>query len=189
MATVAATFAASVVPITREGHRLLRERLAALTTAGRAEASARIREARADGGNPAENPELIHALQAQEQLERRIAELESQLARAEVIEGSTANGEVAVGTRVRIRGPGAARRPLEYQIVSSIEADPGRGRLSIESPVGAALLGRRAGDTVEVEAPGGVVRFELTAVENASAAHGREESANESRLAVGSMAA
>jgi transcription elongation factor GreA len=189
MATAAATIPQNLIPVTREGHRLLRERLAALTTAGRAEASARVRDARADSGNPAENPELIHAFDAQEQLERRIAELESQLDRAQVIEGTSANGEVAVGTRVRVRRLGAGRRPLEYQIVSSVEADPGRGRLSIESPVGAALLGRRAGDTVEVAAPGGVVRFELMAVEDASAAHRNDECDSGAALAVNSMAA
>jgi transcription elongation factor GreA len=135
-----------------------------LTTSGRAEASARVRDARADDGNLAENPELIHALQAQEQLERRIAELESQMARARVIDGAGADGHVALGTRVRLRRLGSRTRPREYEIVSSVEADPTRGRLSIESPVGEALLGRRPGDTVEVAAPGGVVRFELMAV-------------------------
>jgi transcription elongation factor GreA len=165
MDTDAATFSGTVVPITPNGHRLLLERLAALTTAGRAEATARVRDARADDGDPAENPELMHALQAQEQLERRIAELESQLARVQVVDAASANGEVAIGARVRLRRLGERGRPREYRIVSSIEADPGRGRLSIESPVGAALLGRRAGDTVEVEVPRGTLRFELVAVE------------------------
>jgi transcription elongation factor GreA len=168
METAAATFSRTVVPITREGHRLLRERLAALTTEGRAEASARVRDARADDRDPAENPELMHALQAQEQLERRIAELESQLARAQVLEGTGAQGEVAIGRRVRLRRLDDRGPPLEFRIVSSIEADPGRARLSIESPVGAALVGRRAGDTVEVMAPRGTVRFEVMAVEDES---------------------
>ena len=168
MDNAAATFSRTVVPITRQGHRLLRERLAALTTAGRADASARVRDARADEGDPAENPELMHALQAQEQLERRIAELESQLARARVLEGASANGEVAIGTRVRLRRLEDRGAPLEFRVVSSIEADPGRGRLSIESPVGAALLGRRAGDTVEVMAPRGTLRFEVMAVNDDS---------------------
>lgn len=166
MTTAASAFPGTVVPITPEGHRILRERLAALTTAGRAEASARVRAARADDADPAENAELISALQAQEQLERRIAELESQLHRAEVIDGVSADGRVALGTRLRLRRVGARQPPREYQIVSSIEADPARGRLSIESPVGAAVLGRRAGDTVEVAVPSGTVRFVVTAVED-----------------------
>jgi transcription elongation GreA/GreB family factor len=90
---------------------------------------------------------------AEEQLERRIAELESQLGRARVIEASGANGEVALGTRVRLRPPASRGRPMEYQIVSSAAADTGEGGPSIDSPVGEALLGRRAGDTVEVVAP------------------------------------
>ena len=165
MHTIPSTFSRTVIPITGDGHRLLRERLAALTSVGRAEASARVREAREDDRDPAENPELMHALQAQEQLERRIAELESQLARAQVFEGTGADGEVAIGTRLALRRIGTRGSPLEYRIVSSIEADPSRGMLSIESPVGAALIGRRTGDTVEVMAPRGTVRFEVVAVE------------------------
>lgn len=188
VATAAATFPGTVVPITREGHRLLRERIAALTAA-RAEASARVREARSAERNPAENPELMHALQDQEQLERRIAELESQLARAQVLEGTSATGEVGLGSRVRVRRLGARGGELEYQIVSSIEADPGRGRLSSEAPVGAALLGRRAGDTVEVEAPRGEIRFEVTAVEDDSGSARPRESDRGSETAVTALAA
>jgi transcription elongation factor GreA len=170
MGTNAATVPRHAVPITREGRRLLRDRLAALTTVGRAEASARVRDARGDGADPVENPELMQALQAQEQLERRIAEVESQLARAQLLEGPNGSGEVGIGTRVRIRRRGTPGRAQEYRIVSSVEADPGRGMLSIESPVGAALVGRRAGDTVQVEAPAGVAAFELVAVDNGSTA-------------------
>jgi transcription elongation factor GreA len=166
MATNATTFPRHAVPITREGRRLLRDRLAALATAGRAEANARVRDARGDGSDPAENPELMQALQAQEQLERRIAEIESQLARAQLMQGPNGRGEVGIGSRIRIRRSGTPGRTGEYRIVSSVEADPGRGMLSIESPVGAALVGRRAGDTVEVEAPGGIAVFELVAVDN-----------------------
>jgi transcription elongation factor GreA len=164
MATATATIPRNVVPVTPEGHRLLRDQLTELTTRGRAEASERVRQARADDGNLAENPELIFALQAQEQLERRISELESQLERAHVIDGAGTDGEAALGTRVRVRRSGTGGRPLEFRLVSSIEADPTRGMLSIESPVGEALLGRRAGETVEAMAPGGVVRFEVVAV-------------------------
>ena len=165
MHTIPSTFSRTVIPITGDGHRLLRERLAALTSVGRAEASARVREAREDDRDPAENPELMHALQAQEQLERRIAEVESQLDRARVLDGPSVNGEVAIGARVCLRRIGTRGSPVEYRIVSSIEADPSRGMLSIESPVGAALLGRRSGDRVEVAAPRGPVRFEVVAVE------------------------
>ena len=166
MATATATIPRNVVPVTPEGLRLLREQLTELTTLGRAEGGERVRQARADGGDLAGNPELIFALQAQEQLERRISELESQLERAHVVEGSGVDGEAALGTRVQVRRSGTDGRPLEFLLVSSIEADPSRGMLSIESPVGEALLGRRAGETVEAMAPGGLVRFEIVAVED-----------------------
>jgi transcription elongation factor GreA len=144
MVTSTAAIPRNVVPVTPAGHRLLREQLAALTTRERVDASDRVREARSDGGHPAENAELMYALQAQQQVERRIAEVESQLARARVIENTGANSEVALGTRVRVRRVRSRGQPLEFEIVSSVEADPALGRVSIESPVGEALLGSPA---------------------------------------------
>jgi len=157
------------VPVTHEGHRLMRELLDELTGPGRAEATARLRDARGDGDSPADNPELMDALEEQMRLERRIAELESRLARAEVVSGGVdAQGRAALGARVRLRRVDAAAPQIEYQLVSSVEGDPSRGMLSVESPIGGALLGRVAGETVEVDAPGGAIRFEVVAVEDAA---------------------
>jgi transcription elongation factor GreA len=189
MATATATIPQDFIPVTREGHRLLRDQLTALTAQGRADASERVRQARADDRNLAENPELTSALQAQEQLERRISELESQLERAHVIEGASTSGEVVLGTSVHLRPSGSRGRQLEFQLVSSIEADPSRGRLSIESPVGEALLGRRVGETVEVMAPRGVVRFEVMAVEDGSGTARPRPSDQVSDMAVSTLAA
>lgn len=175
----------NVVPVTAEGYRLLREQLNMLETAGRAELSARLRAARADGGDPIENPELMFAFQAQQNLERRIAELESRLARAQVLDGWRADGQAALGSEVRVRRVGSRARPVNYEIVSSIEADPRNGRLSVESPVGEALLGRRAGETVEVATPGGVVRLEVLTVGGAgSRRKGNGRRANPARDAL-----
>ncbi len=154
------------VQITREGERRLRERLAELSTVKRQELTERLREVRGDGTSQADNPELTHVLDELMRLERRITELESLLANAEIVDGEAASGgRAAVGTRIVLQ-PLDARAPLiEYELVSSAEADPGLGMLSVESPIGAAALGHRAGETIEVQAPRGPVRFRLEAVE------------------------
>ncbi len=154
------------VQITREGERRLRERLAELSTVKRQELTERLREVRGDGTSQADNPELTHVLDELMRLERRITELESLLANAEIVDGEAASGgRAAVGTRIVLQ-PLDARAPLiEYELVSSAESDPGLGVLSVESPIGAAALGHRAGETIEVQAPRGPVRFRLEAVE------------------------
>jgi len=168
MFRVEATTLSRTTPVTPEGHRRLSELLDHLTGVGRVEVSDRLREARGDGDNPAENPELMHALEAQMRLERRIGELEMRLARAEVVAGGVdADGGAAIGARVRLQRLDAAAPEMEYELVSSMEGDPSGGMLSVESPIGRALLGGAAGETVEVNAPGGPIRFEILAVEDA----------------------
>jgi transcription elongation factor GreA len=157
-----------VQPITAEGYRRLRELLTQLTTEGRAEVTERLRDARGDGGSAADSPELMHAFEEQLRLERRIAEIESRLAQAEVVDGGvSAGGRAALGTRIRLQRLDAEAPPIDYELVSSVEADPSVGMLSAESPLGSALLGRRAGETIEVNAPRGPIRFAVVAVEDA----------------------
>ena len=103
MATAMATIPQNVIPVTREGHRLLTEQLTTPTTQGRADASERVRQARADDGNLAENPELIFALQAQEQLERRIS-------------GSSRSSNASTSSRVRAE---TARLPSARASISA----------------------------------------------------------------------
>lgn len=158
------------VPVTPEGHRRLNELLGELTTTGRAELSARLRDARHDGRDPADNPELMDALGEQLRLERRIGDLSSRLARAEVVTGGmAADGRATLGTRVRLRRLDASASPIEYELVSSVESDPSLGLLSAESPLGSEVLGRRAGDTIEIRAPRGPIRFAIEAVEDPAA--------------------
>jgi transcription elongation factor GreA len=168
MSTAAVMSNHEVIPVTREGHRRLSELLSQLTLEGRDEVSARLREARGDGGGAADSPELMHAVEEYLRLERRIAELESRLAHVEVVDGGVgAGGRAALGTRIRLRRLDAPTPPIEYELVSSVEADPSLGMLSAESPLGGALLGRRAGETIEVNAPRGPIRFAVMAVEDA----------------------
>jgi transcription elongation factor GreA len=127
--------------------------------------------AKEDGGEPGENLAVAVALDEQASLERRIDELEATLALARIAD-QPVDGVAGIGQRVHIRIlPDAT--PIEYHLVGAAEADPASGRISIDSPVGQALVGHRAGDTVSVETPGGARTVEIIAVgrtEHAAAA-------------------
>ena len=151
------------IGLTRAGYERLRDELATLTTTSRAEVADRLRAARDHGGEFADNLELIDALEDQEMLERRITTLEASLPSALVVDDPPRDGTIGIGTRVRLRGIDSGRT-AEYDVVGSIEPDPVERRLSADSPVGRALLGRRAGDVLEAETPGGRMRFRILAV-------------------------
>jgi transcription elongation factor GreA len=152
------------VLMTKEGYARLRDELDRLTTHARAEGAERLRVARANGGDPAENGDLMDAMDEQAQLEQRIRALEARLSCARIA-SPAADGAAGVGTRVRVRTRSAG--VLEYVLVGEGEADPARGRISITSPVGQALHGRRGGDTVELQTPRRVRRLTLLSVEPA----------------------
>ena len=148
--------------LTREGYERLRDELTVLRKAGRAEIGDRLRDAREQGGELADNLELMDVLEDQELLERRIATLEAALGSASVVDAPP-DDRIGIGTHVRIRDLETGHA-TEYELVASIEADPGRSRVSAESPVGRALLDRRAGDTVDVQAPRGHMSLEILEV-------------------------
>ena len=156
------TVAHQPVPITREGFDRLQAELEHLVTAKRREVAEWLRVAKEDGGEPGENLDVAAALDEQAALERRIDELEATLALARIADPPV-DGVAGIGQRVQIRlRPGAA--PIEYHLVGAAEADPAAGRISVDSPVGQALVGHRAGDTVTVETPGGARVVEIVAV-------------------------
>lgn len=144
--------------ITPEGFARLDAELRLLTMHRRAEVSAWLRDARADGD---ESADVAQALAEHDRLEARIAELESVLTASRVVEPPS-DGTAGIGTRVRVRSDGS--RTLEFELVGEPEADARLGRLSIASPVGSALLGCVPGDRVEVQTPGGLRRLELLSV-------------------------
>jgi transcription elongation factor GreA len=150
--------------ITREGHQRLQAKLEELVTTKRAEVARWLRDARADGAEPGENVDLSDALEEQALLEREIAELEHKLAGARIVEPPV-DGTAGIGTVVRLRSSHGTTSTC--QLVGALEADVTRHRVSIESPVGRALLGRVAGDEVEVEAPKGLFRYEIIAIDAA----------------------
>lgn len=150
--------------ITAEGYDRLCSRLETLRTEGREAMSERVREARADG-HLEDNPALIHVLEEQAQLERRIATLEARLSAARIAEPSE-DGSAGIGSCVQARDLDASEL-VEYELVGAIEGNVNQGRVSIDAPVGRALLGTVAGDIVTVACPRGEIRYEVIAVSGA----------------------
>ncbi len=150
--------------LTREGYIKLQEELDYLRTVKREEIAQRLHEAM-DGGELIDNAEYEAAKNEQAFMEGRIKELDILLATARVIdEGEVSNDSVVVGSKVTIREEGS-KTDEHYLIVGAAEANPVEGRISNESPLGKALLGRKAGDKVVVEAPDGSFTVNIRKVE------------------------
>ena len=148
------------VILTAEGYEKLKREIEVLQTEKRREVAERIRVAR-EFGDIAENAEYDDAKNEQAMLEHKIAQLEERLLSARVItKKEISKDTVSVGSKVRIRDV-AAKQTFEYHIVGSAEANPAENKLSNESPVGKAIMGRKKGDTVEVSAPRGTIKFKI----------------------------
>jgi transcription elongation factor GreA len=148
------------VILTSEGYEKLKQEIDYLSNDKRREVAERIRIAR-EFGDIAENAEYDDAKNEQAHLEARIARLEDRLRNARVIQKKEIkSGEVSIGTKVRLRDI-AANQTVEYQIVGSAEADPAENKLSNESPVGKAIMGRKKGEVVEVSAPRGALKYKI----------------------------
>jgi transcription elongation factor GreA len=148
-------------PITAEGLEALRAELEQLETTGRAELAQQIKTAR-EWGDLKENAEYHAAKEAQAHLETRILRLREKLVRAEVVE-VTEGDVVGFGSTVEVEDEQTGKT-LSYTLVSSTEAAPGEGKLSMDSPVAGALRGRRAGDVALVQTPRGERRFKVVSV-------------------------
>lgn len=155
--------------ITREGLARLSEELGRLTSDGRREIAERLRQAAASEANRDESADYVGVREDQALLERRIALLEERVRSARVVEPRPGNGRVDVGERVRVRNLDSGER-LEFELVGPLEADTSAGRISVASPLGKAILGRRRGEVAEIDAPRGRLRFRIVAVEAQSAA-------------------
>jgi transcription elongation factor GreA len=154
------------VILTPAGHERLKEEIEHLSTVKRREVAERIKQAR-EFGDIQENSEYDDAKNEQAMLEHRIALLEERLKHARVIDADEITTEVvSVGTRVRLRDIDA-KETIEYTIVGSAEANPAEYKLSNESPVGRAILGRKKGETVEVAAPRGALKYKIMEIKAA----------------------
>jgi len=143
--------------ITKKRLGELKMELQHLRTIRRQEVADRILQAK-DLGGTEDNAEFDDAKNEQAFIEGRILTLDNIIHNAVIIsEKKSSSGVVEVGTRVTIQEQSS--KPVKYLIVGSAEADPKAGRISNESPVGMALIGRKVGDTVEVKVPAGVVKL------------------------------
>ena len=147
-------------PMTNRGAELLREELHRLKTVERPSVITAIAEARAHG-DLSENAEYDAARNRQGFIEGRISELESKLANAQVIDPKlvAAEGRCVFGATVDLQdGDG---QPATWQIVGDDEADIKQGRISVNSPIARALIGKESGELVDVQTPGGVKSYEI----------------------------
>ena len=154
------------VLLTPEGYAKLKEEIEQLSTVKRREVAERIKHAR-EFGDISENSEYDDAKNEQAMLEHRIALLEERLTHARVIETAEVSSDVVgIGTRVRLKDMDA-NETIEYHIVGSAEANPAEHKLSNESPVGKAILGKKKGEIVEVVAPRGALKFKIMEIKAA----------------------
>lgn len=149
------------VYLTPEGEARIRVELEELRGPRRDDLARRLRLA-VQQGDLSENADYISAKEEQAFLEGRIQELEQTLRLATVVESGAATDEVAVGSTVIVEEEGSP--PQTYQIVGVKEADPRRGKISHESPIGTALLGKRVGDTAVAQTPAGAIQMRVVEI-------------------------
>jgi len=147
--------------LTKEGYETLKRELEELTTVKRRELAEKLQHAIGQG-DLSENAEYQEAKEEQAFLEGRIRELESTLSSATIISGGKGS-TVRIGSTVALER-GSSKKPVNYTIVGVEEADPMVSKISHQSPLGSALLGRRAGEAVDVNTPRGVVKWKIKAV-------------------------
>lgn len=149
---------------TEEGLKKLEAELEDLKTNGRRDIAERIKIARGYG-DLSENSEYDDAKNEQAKIEARIVELEAMLKNYEIITDDEISGDkVVIGVTVTILDT-AANEQFTYAIVGSAEADPLNGKISDESPVGKALIGHKATETVEVDLPDGKAAYKIVSIE------------------------
>lgn len=148
--------------LTEEGRDELRAELEQLETVKRAEIGERIKNAR-EFGDISENSEYDDAKNEQAWVESRIIEINQILSNATIVEAPKRSNKVSIGNKVTVQVNGGSER--EFVIVGAAEADVAKGKISNESPVGAALLGARKGDEVTAEGPTGKeIKYTITKI-------------------------
>lgn len=146
--------------VTKETLEQMREELTQLKTTGRAEIARQISEAR-EKGDLKENAEYDAAKEAQGMHEAKIAQLESAIANTRIVDAKDIDtSKVSILSKVKVTNMGN-KKSVEYQIVSEQEADLKSGKISVTSPIGKGLLGKKEGEVAEVQAPSGVLKFKI----------------------------
>ena len=149
--------------LTSEGRRKLQEELDYLVNVRRPEVARQLADAKADG-DLSENAGYDEAKNTQAFVEGRILTIKGLLSNAVIIKENGSKESVEVGTKVTIRDVEYGDRGT-YTIVGSAEVDPANGRISLNSPIGHALMGHRKGDRIRVQTPNGTAQFEILAIE------------------------
>lgn len=144
--------------ITEEGKQELENELEELKSR-RGGIADKIAEAR-DFGDLSENAEYDSAREEQGLVESRIAEIEDILLNAELIKGGSKT-KVSLGSKVELK---TGKKTVTYTVVGPVEADPLEGKISNESPIGVALMGKKVGDTVTIKTPKGEIEYELVKI-------------------------
>jgi len=151
---------AKKVLLTSEGLKKLQDELDNLKNVRRKENTAALKVAKSFG-DLSENSEYDEAKNEQAEIEARITEIENMLKNVEIIdEDGIATDVASIGSKVKVKDLDDGEE-AEYSIVGSTEADPMKGKISDESPLGSALLGHKVGETVQVEAPMGTIEYEI----------------------------
>jgi transcription elongation factor GreA len=150
--------------LTPEGLKQLEERLKFLQEQRRPEVAERLRTALEEGGDLSENAEYEDAKNEQAFVEGEILRLEGILSSAQIIEATGRKDAVTLGARVTVVEQGQSEKEV-YFLVGSAEANPSEGKISIESPLGKAMLGAKKGEKITVHAPGGDLVFTIKAIE------------------------
>ncbi len=146
--------------VTKERYQELQQELEEFKTTKRQEISKRIEDAK-KFGDLSENAEYTEAKEAQELNEKKVAEIEVFLKNAILIKKTKSTGEVQIGSLIEVKSPSGKR---EFTIVGSEEADPVAGKISNQSPLGSAFLKKKEGEEVDVQTPGGVVKYKILKV-------------------------
>ena len=145
---------------TKEGLQKLKDELNELKTKGRAEMAKQIAEAR-DKGDLSENAEYDAAKDAQGLLELRISKLEAVVGNAREIDESTIDtSKVSILSTVKIKNL-KNNMEVTYQLVAEEEADLKNGKISVQSPIGKGLLGKKKGESAQIKVPAGDIEFEI----------------------------
>ena len=146
--------------LTRKGEEKLKAELNELRSVRRREVAEKIKVA-LSFGDLSENSEYDEAKNEQGIIESRIAEIEATLAHAQVIDDEDISTEkVGIGTTVKILDV-EMDEEMEFKIIGTKEADINNGKMSDESPIGAAIMGKKAGEEVDVETPTGIIKFKV----------------------------
>lgn len=150
----------NTIYLTQEGYDKIKAELEDLKSRGRQEAAQAIAEAR-DKGDLSENAEYDAAKDAQGMLEMKISEMEARIASARIVSSSQISTEqVNILTTVKLKNL-KSNKDIEYTLVGESEANLKERKISVSSPIGKGLLGRKAGEVAEIQTPGGVIKFKI----------------------------